>query len=147
MKQTIRHSQHPKPDKCKSPVQALPAMLSIAFGCGVGMLLLLLCAFSFIMEKVSLPAGAAVPMAGVAAGCGVIITAIMVSNAVGRYRLLCGLGCGIFYLSCLAAATLLTGNALSIGGTSATMTAIILLSGAVGGLVSAARVQNGAQVR
>ena len=99
--------------KAGTPQQKLLFAVLRAFLSGIGAALLLLAA------------GAAVSGAVLAVG-------------IGRQRLLCGLGCGVFYAACLAAASAVSGE-LALTDANLALLCVLVFSGMFGGVLTALR--------
>ena len=115
-----------------------PAFL-LAFGCGTGTALALLAVFAFVLERFSLPLAAVQPMAVAAAWVGSAVSGWVLGSKLGRLRLVCGAGCGVFYCLCLAAAGFCLGGTVSLQGAGLAVPVALLLGGIAGGTVSALR--------
>lgn len=106
--------------KAGTPQQKLLFAVLRAFLSGIGAALLLLAAACLIAGV-----GAAVPGAVLAVG-------------IGRQRLLCGLGCGVFYAACLAAASAVSGE-LALTDANLALLCVLVFSGMFGGVLTALR--------
>ena len=121
-----KNLQRPKQGRAAAKNPAVMAVL-LAFGCGVGVCILLL-------------ALAAVrPMACMAAAIGAAVSARVLAGRLKQKLLLCGLGCGAFYTVCLMAATLAASGELDWQGANAMLPMALLLGGLLGGALSALR--------
>ena len=116
------------------------AALLLAFGCGVGMCILLLAAGAFLLTHTNLPLSAVRPMACLAAALGTAVSASVLAHRLKEKLLLCGLGCGVFYTACLLAAALVVNGKLDWQGGNAMLPLALLLGGLLGGAVTALQV-------
>lgn len=136
-KQTIR-PQSPKKGS-RSPVEPLLSAAIISFLCGAAVIVLTLCAFAFLLAHTPLPLTLVRPFACVSAALGVALSGVLFAKKVGQRFLLCGLGCGLFYMACqLLAAWFLQGTAFLQNG-SIMLSVVVLMSGLFGGAFAAAR--------
>lgn len=143
MKKTnIRH----KPAKVSSGPN-VPLLLVRTFGCGVGAALLLLALMAFVFEKTALPLHLIKPCACAAAGIGAAISGAVLAAGLGRQRLACGLGCGIFYALCLLLASYFTAGTIAMTGANSTVLIALLVGGVLGGAIPALHAQGSAPVR
>lgn len=120
----------------KNPAAA--ALLS-AFGCGVGVCILLLALGAFLLTHTNLPLSAVRPMACIAAALGAAVSASVLARRLKEKLLLCGLGCGAFYAACLLAASLAVNGKLDWQGGNAMLPLALLLGGLLGGALTALR--------
>lgn len=105
------------------------AVLLAAFGCGVGSCMLLLAACAFLLTHTALPLGLVRPMACMAAA--------VLAHQCREKLLLCGLGCGVFYTTCLLGASLLAGGEVNWQGSNVMLPIALLLGGLLGSAVTA----------
>lgn len=117
----------------------LPWILLGSLAAGMAAGLLLLCLFAAALAKFPVPLTLVKPFACVAAAAGAMVSGLLLANGLGRQKMLCGLGCGIFYSVCLVAATVLTGYSVDLTGASATVLLALLLGGLMGGAAAALR--------
>lgn len=116
----------------------LPAIL-LAFGCGTGTTALLLAVLAFVLERFSLPLTAVPPMAVAAAWTGAAVSGWVLGSKIGRLRLVCGLGCGVFYCMCLLLAGFALTGTVALSGANLAVPVALLLGGLAGGTLSALR--------
>lgn len=124
----------------------LPFILLRTFGCGVGSALVLLAAFAVLLEKAPIPLTMVRPFVCVAAAVGAAVSGVVLAGGIGQKKLLCGLGCGMFYALCLLAASALTGP-VALAGDNLSLLAALLAGGMLGGAISAVRAPGAATVR
>lgn len=113
--------------------------LLLAFGCGMGLGMLLLALFALLLAKTSFPITLVRPMVCVAAASGAALSGWVLARSVGAQFLLWGLGCGVFYTVCLAVATLLNTGGLPWQGANLVLPLSLLLGGCFGGALAAVR--------
>ena len=111
--------------------------LLLAFGCGVGVCMLLLALAALLLTRTNLPLSAVRPMACMAASIGVAVSGFVLARRLKEKLLLCGLGCGAFYTVCLLAATLLAGGMPDWQGGNAMLPLALMLGGLLGGAAAA----------
>lgn len=97
----------------------------------------LLALFALLLAKTPLPMAAARPMGCIAAAAGAEISGYMLAKKAGRQVLLCGLGAGVFYALCLAAAAWMQDGAVHWQGANAMLPLAVLLGGCFGGAAAA----------
>ena len=85
-----------------------------------------------------LPAAAVRPAACLIAGVGAAVSGAVLAVGIGRQRLLCGLGCGVFYAACLAAASAVSGE-LALTDANLALLCVLVFSGMFGGVLTALR--------
>lgn len=128
-----------RPKQGRAAKNPAAAALLLAFGCGVGVCILLLALGAFLLTRTGLPLAAARPMACMAAAIGTAVSAAVLAGRLKQRLLLCGLGCGAFYTVCLLAATLLANGELRWQGADAMLPLALLLGGLLGGALTALR--------
>lgn len=141
--------KHPKPrpgPKTGKKFSPVTAML-ISFGCGTGAAILLLAVFALVFERMALPASLARPFAAAAVAVGAAVSGAVLAGALARQRLLCGLGCGVFYAGCLVLATLIRFKTIVPDNGNGTLLAALLLGGGLGGALTAFRADGAARGR
>ncbi len=116
----------------------VPAFV-LAFGCGTGAALALLAAFAFVLDRFCLPPAAVQPMAVAAAWVGAAVSGWILGCKLGRLRLVCGAGCGVFYCLCLALAAFVMRGTVALQGAALAVPVALLLGGIAGGTMSALR--------
>lgn len=121
----------------------VPAFV-LAFGCGTGTSLALLAAFAFVLERFSLPLAAVQPMAVAAAWVGAAVSGWVLGSKLGRLRLVCGAGCGLFYCLCLLLAAFVMRGTVALQGAGLAVPVALLLGGIAGGTVSALHIAGSA---
>lgn len=121
--------------------------LVCSFGCGTGSAVLLMAICALVFERTALPLQLVKPVACAVAGVGAMVSGAVLAGFLGRQRLLCGLGCGVFYCLCLLAATLIRAGGIALEGSNVTLLAALLLGGAAGGAFSALKSQGHGGVR
>ena len=115
------------------------AVLGLA-GCllgGSAGCLALLALFALLLAKTPIPLAAARPMGCLAAAAGAGISGYLLARKMKRRALLCGMGAGIFYALCLAAAAWLQDGAVHWQGANAMLPLALLLGGCFGGAATA----------
>lgn len=112
----------------------------VSFGCGMGLCCLLMAVFALVLAKTPVPLQFVRPMVCVAAAAGAALSGWVLARGFGVQCLLCGLGCGVFYLICLAGATVLSTGALPWQGANAMLPVALLLGGLFGGAAAAMQV-------
>lgn len=111
----------------------------LAFGCGVGVSLLLLALFAVLLANTPMPLSMVRPMACAAVAVGAALSGAVFAGRVGCKLLLCGLGCGVFYAACqLVAAFAVYGTAFAQNG-GVMLAVVLLMSGTLGGALAAVR--------
>ena len=124
--------------KAGTPQQKLLFAVLRAFLSGIGAALLLLAAGAAAFAALPLPAAAVRPAACLIAGVGAAVSGAVLAVGIGRQRLLCGLGCGVFYAACLAAASAVSGE-LALTDANLALLCVLVFSGMFGGVLTALR--------
>jgi len=122
----------------RTPV-SLPWLAVRAFGCGMGISILLLSLFALAFTHTSLPLSLVRPLSCVAAAAGAAVSGLVLAGSMGKLRLVCGLGCGVFYVLCLAGGTLLNCGQIAINGANIMLPVALVLGGVLGGTLAALR--------
>lgn len=125
-----------KRPQAKGTQGIIPAML-LAFGCGMGAAVLLLAVFAFLMDRFSLPVSLVRPLAMAAAWMGAAVSGYALASRLGHKKLLCGLGCGVFYGICLLLSGFAAAGTVCLADGMAALLAAVFLGGVIGGAVSA----------
>ena len=130
-----RNLRKPKNNRGNTPMAAL----LLSFGSGVGVCALLLAAAAFLLTHTGLPLAAVRPLACLAAAAGAAVSAAVLAAKMKQKLLLCGLGCGVFYILCLTGAAALTGGQLDWQGGNAMLPLALLLGSLLGSTLAALR--------
>ncbi|MGN0983612.1 MAG: TIGR04086 family membrane protein [Gemmiger sp.] len=117
----------------------LPWVLLGSLAAGMTTGLLMLCLFAAMLVRFPVPLTLVKPFACVAAAAGAMVSGLLLANGLGRQKLLCGLGYGLFYSVCLAAAAVLRGYSVDLTGAGATVLLALVLGGLMGGAAAALR--------
>ena len=105
----------PRPRGSGSRTAALPLLFLRAFAGGAAAGAALLAVFALLFARTSLSLTLVKVFACAAAALCAMVSGALLANGLGRQKLLCGLGCGLFYGLCLFCATAMRG-ALAAGG-------------------------------
>ena len=139
----MEHRYQPKRAKkithgTATPQQQWATNLIQAFVWGAGTALLLLAGGAALFASFPVPILLVRPAACLIAGAGAAVSGMVLAAKTGRFRLLCGLGCGAFYCLCLIVASAVTGE-LIWSQTSIALLGVLLCSGTLGGTIAALR--------
>lgn len=139
----MEHRYQPKRAKksahgASTPQQQWVANLVQAFAWGAGVAVLLLAVGAALFASFPVPVLLVRPAACLIAGAGAAISGMVLAGKTGQFRLLCGLGCGIFYCLCLIVASAATGE-LIWSQTNIALLGVLLCSGTLGGTIAALR--------
>lgn len=109
---------------------------SILGGAAVALILFVAGALAF--ARLPLPGTLVRPAACMISGAGAMVSGILLARGFGRQRLLCGLGSGMFYALCIAAASALKGS-FQMGQREIALVCMLLLAGMLGGALTAVK--------
>lgn len=118
-----------------------------SFLSGAATLLGALCLLSLVFANTGLPLDWIGPASCCAAGLGSFISGLVLSRSVERYRLLAGLGCGVFYCACTAIAGLVTSRMPVLNESNLSLLAVLVLGALAGSAAGALRGGSPAGVR
>lgn len=136
----------PRPRGSGSRTAALPLLFLRAFAGGAAAGAALLAVFALLFARTSLSLSLVKVFACAAAALCAMVSGALLANGLGRQKLLCGLGCGLFYGFCLFCATAMSG-AWSLAGNNLTLLGALAAGGLTGGILSAAGPSGASPVR
>lgn len=125
--------------KPSGPAEQMLRAAVRAFGCGVGVSLLLLALFAVLLANTPMPLSMVRPMACAAVAVGAALSGAVLAGRVGCKLLLCGLGCGVFYAVCQLVAAFAVHGAVFAQNGGVMLAVVLLMSGTLGGALAAVR--------
>lgn len=102
-----------------------------------------LCLTAAVFANSNLPLSWIGPAACAASAAGTFVSGFVLSRHVARFRLLAGLGCGIFYCLCSLIGSLATAHMPSLDDANLSLLAVLLLGAVSGSAAGALRGSNG----
>ena len=124
------------------PAPSLPQQWAVnllrAFLWGTGTALLLLAGGAAAFAAFPIPSILVRPAACLIAGTAAAVSGLTLARQTGHCRLLCGLGCGIFYALCLICASAVSGE-LVWDEAAFALLGVLACSGMLGGTIAALR--------
>ena len=138
-----QHRNNRKPTRRlprRQNTQKLPrpvwAVLRSFFGGGITVAAAL-CAEALLFANTNLPLHLVRPAACAAASLGALVTGFLAAGAMPKMKLLGGFGAGIFYVLCVLASAMCTGDIPLWNGDTFSLLTALLLGGMAGGAASA----------
>lgn len=137
IRRLARRKGHGGNGKGKLPVAILRSFLA-----GIGSATLILCLLSLVFANSGLPLNWLDPAACGAAAVGTFVSGLVLSRSVVRFRLLMGVGCGVFYCLCAVVGSFLSARIPAINEANLSLLAVLML-GAVAGSAAGALHKDG----